>query len=71
MTERSILTAELERAEQGMRRTIGGVDPLACVEYCKLASRLREAMRDDAAMILHLQSVVNQPARVRTRHPAA
>mgnify|MGYP001420554219 CR=1 FL=1 len=71
MTERAILMAELERAEEGRLHTMGGVDIVACAEWCRLISRLRLALRDDAAMILHLQAVVNQPARVRTRHPAA
>lgn len=71
MADKNDLIRELDAAKVEMNRCMGGVDQAGCVAASRRVAELRLALRDDAAMLAHLQTVLitplSTPARARHR----
>jgi hypothetical protein len=67
MPDRAVLLSELESAKRDLNRCMGGVDPAGVVRASKRIVELRNALRDNPAMMEHLGRAVQEPVVPRRK----
>jgi hypothetical protein len=67
MPDRAELLAELESAKTELTRCMGGVDQAGAVRISRRITELRNALRDNPAMIEHLERAVREPVVPRRK----